>query len=357
MHCQKTASFGRCFDYGLQPPLNMTDTPPENQPDKIIIHMKQTLTYLCGLAAALLLVACHDDNAPATEEGTAKATFRIYTRANVSPGTDQQAALYVAERRQEDEQDELYCSARHDVGNGSYLLENLGGQWYKLAFVCVPNSVTLPDIPADHAFNNLLLDYTPVLKKQNQQEDADLAIYRHIIDRWLRPGEQLTEDVTLSRITGQLILDMGILKDQFPTQVTKIEIALTDVPSQVYLRNNANGEIIYPTDNGTGTYTYTYEQIQWDSNDHFRACLNLLPHTLKEAKVTVTLVDGTDKGITFSLVSGKHDGTEKADIVVFANTRTTVYFRGMEADEFEVRYAGFDGSGIGVADDEWNGWS
>jgi len=341
----------------------MTDTPPENQPDKIIIHMKQTLTYLCGLAAALLLVACQDDNAPATEEGTAQATFRIYTRANVSPGTDQQAALYVAERRQEDEQDELYCSARHDVGNGSYLLENLDGQWYKLAFVCVPNSVNLPDIPADHAFNDLLLDYTRVLNTQNQQEDADLAIYRHIIDRWLRPGEQLTEDVTLSRITGQLILDMGILKDQFPTQVTKIEITLKDVPSQVYLRDNADGEIIYPTDNGTGTYTYTYEQIQWDSNDHFRACLNLLPHTLKEAKVTVTLVDGTDEGeepdiLTFSLVSGHHNGTEeKADIAVLANTRTTVYFRGMEDNEFEVRYAGFDGSGIGVADDEWDGWS
>lgn len=340
----------------------MTDTPPENQPDKIIIHMKQTLTYLCGLAAALLLVACHDDNAPATEEGTAKATFRIYTRANVSPGTDQQAALYVAERRQEDEQDELYCSARHDVGNGSYLLENLGGQWYKLAFVCVPNSVTLPDIPADHAFNDLLLDYTPVLKTQNQQEDADLAIYRHIIDRWLRPGEQLTEDVTLSRITGQLILDMGILKDQFPSEVTKIEITLNEVPSKVYLRDNANGEILTNT-TSPSTYTYIYEQIQWDSNDHFRACLNLLPHTLKEAKVTVTLVDGTDEGeepdiLTFSLVSGHHNGTEeKADIAVLANTRTTVYFRGMEADEFEVRYAGFDGSGIGVADDEWNGWS
>ena len=339
----------------------MTDTPPENQPDKIIIHMKQTLTYLCGLAAALLLVACHDDNAPATEEGTAQATFRIYTRANVSPGTDQQAALYVAERRQEDEQDELYCSARHDVGNGSYLLENLSGQWYKLAFVCVLNSVTLPDI-TDHAFNDLLLDYTPVLKTQNQQEDADLAIYRHIIDRWLRPGEQLTEDVTLSRITGQLILDMGILKDQFPTQVTKIEIALADVPNKVYLRDNANGDIIYPTDNGTGTYTYTYEQIQWDDYTRFRACLNLLPHTLEDATVTVTLADGTGEGeepdiLTFSLVSGKHDGTgEKNPISVLANTRTTVYFRGMETDEFEVRYAGFDGSGIGVADDEWDGW-
>ena len=87
---------------------------------------------------------------------------------------------------------------------------------------------------------------------------------------------------------------MGILKDQFPTQVTKIEIALNAVPSKVYLRDNANGEIIYPTDNGTGTYTYTYTitSEQWDSNDPFRACLNLLPHTLKEAKVTVTLTDG-----------------------------------------------------------------
>lgn len=328
--------------------------------------MRQKLTYLCGLAALVLLAACQNDDLPNGGDhatGTAAATFHVFTRAAHQPDGNQEVRLYVAERRQENDQDELYASAIHDVSNGSFLLERMTAQWYKLAFIAVPDLLEekLPAIPADSAFNDLTLDYSPVLARNDQPEDddtEDLAIYRTVIDRWLMPDERLTEDVTLKRITGRLILDMGILNDQFPTRVTEIKVELAGVPSTVYLHDQGNGEIICEAPQPC---TYTYEDIDWDSKDHFRACFNLLPYTIgtddTEATVTVTLEgeNGTEVEIDFPLVQGKHNTDEANAIEIKPNVLTTVYFRGMESNEFEVRYAGFDGMSIEV-EDEWNGW-
>lgn len=328
--------------------------------------MRQKLTYLCGLAALVLLAACQNDDLPNGGDhttGTAAATFHVFTRAAQQPDGNQEVRLYVAERRQENDQDELYASAIHDVSNGSFLLERMTAQWYKLAFIAVPDLLEnkLPAIPADSAFNNLTLDYSPVLARNNQPEDddtEDLAIYRTVIDRWLMPDERLTEDVTLKRITGRLILDMGILNDQFPTRVTEIKVELAGVPSTVYLHDQGNGEIICKN---SQTRTYIFEDIDWDSKDHFRACFNLLPYTIgtddTKATVTVTLEgeNGTEVEIDFPLVQGKHNTGEANAIEIKPNVLTTVYFRGMESNEFEVRYAGFDGMSIEV-EDEWNGW-
>lgn len=328
--------------------------------------MRQKLTYLCGLAALVLLAACQNDDLPNGGDhttGTAAATFHVFTRAAQQPDGNQEVRLYVAERRQENDQDELYASAIHDVSNGSFLLERMTAQWYKLAFIAVPDLLEedLPAIPADSAFNDLTLDYSPVLTRNDQPEDddtEDLAIYRTVIDRWLMPDERLTEDVTLKRITGRLILDMGILNDQFPTRVTEIKVELAGVPSTVYLHDQGNGEIICKN---SQTRTYIFEDIDWDSKDHFRACFNLLPYTIgtddTKATVTVTLEgeNGTEVEIDFPLVQGKHNTGEANAIEIKPNVLTTVYFRGMESNEFEVRYAGFDGMSIEV-EDEWNGW-
>lgn len=328
--------------------------------------MRQKLTYLCGLAALVLLAACQNDDLPNGGDhttGTAAATFHVFTRAAQQPDGNQEVRLYVAERRQENDQNELYASAIHDVSNGSFLLERMTAQWYKLAFIAVPDLLEekLPAIPADSAFNNLTLDYSPVLARDDQPEDddtEDLAIYRTVIDRWLMPDERLTEDVTLKRITGRLILDMGILNDQFPTRVQEIKVELANVPSTVYLHDQGNGEIICEN---SQTHTYTFKDIDWDSKDHFRACFNLLPYTIgtddTKATVTVTLEgeNRTEVEIDFPLVQGKHNTGEANAIEIKPNVLTTVYFRGMESNEFEVRYAGFDGMSIEV-EDEWNGW-
>lgn len=365
--------------------------------------MKQKMTYLCGLAATLLLAtACQNEDTPAgPETQTASATFHIQTRAG--DGTHQ-TALYIAERKKENDQDELYCSDRQEITGETYTLTGMTAQWYKLAFISVPQGVALPDIPEDKAFNNLLLDYSPVLNNQNQGETDDLAIYRVIKDRWLMPGETLTEDAVLTRITGQLVLDMGILNDQFAGQVTKIEVTLTDVPYRVYLRDNANGKIIYPeADEGAAsqdegddtpqpeepityerkdfTYTFSINQTQWESRNNFKMYFNLLPFTVTGQKLeddpasgmpqasgcTVAITRCEDNqivpadGTAYETVTETYpliDGTS-GSIGIQANTRTTLRFNGLEDNEFVVRYDNFEdkNNGIGVADDEWNGWN
>ena len=349
--------------------------------------MKHRLTYLTALAAALLMASCtgDHDSLPTPQPQAGAATFRIFTRAQQGPDTDQEASLYVAERRKEDAEDELYCTAPpQDLGSGAYLIENMTAQWYKLAFVCVPRSVRLPEVAEGAAFNDITLDYTPVLERGTvapyddfQTADEDLAIYRAVIDRWLLPDSTLTEDVTLRRITGQLVLDMGVLKDQFAGQVTQIEVTLADIPSQVYLRDNANGEIIpaaTETTEAYNNYTYTFpiSPEQWESNDNFLMYFNLLPCTLggtegeeagnsPTAKVTITRYGDNETaenatGDTMTEETYTLSSTRTGSIDIKSNTRTLVYFNGVENDEFVVRYAGFEGSGIGVDDDEWDGW-
>ena len=332
--------------------------------------MKQKLTYLCTLAALLTATACTHDDAPApggTTEGTASAAFHIQTRADgTGIGQGQHAWLYLAERLpQLPDNEKLYCDKRYNVGNGAYLIENLTAQWYKMAFICLPEGVKAPE-PAEsnHEFNDYVIDYSPVLTNQDAlNPDKDLAIYRQVIDRWLLPDKTLKEDVTLTRITGQLVLDMGILKDQFPGKVSQIKVTLTGVPQKVYLHDNGNGKILYP-DNAIMTkslpYPFTISQETWESNDHFRVYLDLLPFDLTDATVEVKHEDETEDGATieFPLVSGHHSGEgDKETISVKANTRTTVYFRGMEDNEFEVRYAGFDNLSIDVDGGDWDGWN
>lgn len=319
--------------------------------------MKQKLTYLCTLAALLTATACTHDEAPApggTTEGTASAAFHIQTRADgTGIGQNQHAWLYLAERPSHLESEEgPHCLGRYNVSNGSYLIENLRAQWYKMAFICLPECVKAPE--ADEDYNSLVIDYSNALLPISQ--GTDKAIYRKIIDRWLMPGEVLKEEVKLTRITGQLILNMGILKDQFPKKVVSIKVDLGQLYQKVYLRDNGNGEILFP-DNAAAvnTISYLHQNLNWESNDPFETTYDLLPKSLDDAKVTVTL-EG-DESYTFKLVSGHHNGTgEQPTISIKPNTRTTVYFRGMEDEEFEVRYDGFDGQEIDV-DEDWNGWN
>lgn len=354
--------------------------------------MKHRLTYLTTLAAALLLASCTNDNdgTPAPDPQTGSATFRISTRAGQQgPPAGQHAALYVAERRPESGKDEPICiTPVQDLGSGAFLLENMTAQWYKLAFVCAPQNVILEDVVEDSIFNNIKLDYSPVLERGTsddpdnfQPPDEELGIFREVIDRWLLPDKQLQEDVTLHRITGQLILNMDVLKEQFAGQVTNISVTLADLHTKVYLHDNSNGEIIYPTDaDSTYTYNFPVSTEEWESNEDYEMCFNLLPDTLSGNYVEETTndeVEGSyititrcpegktpaevdaDETLEFDTEKYPLVSTKGSGIVIKANTRTHVYFNGVESGEFVVRY--FDlgnpgGGGIGVADDEWNGW-
>ena len=327
--------------------------------------MKQKLTYLCGLAATLLLAAActNDDPLPAPEQETGSATFHIDTRAT---GDGQTKYLYVAQRPTENNDEALECIDLQTLTGESFTLENMTARWYKLAFVSVPQEATVDtDITSNPDFNTYVINYDEVLKKQNQGKDDDLAIYRQVIDRWLMPGENQDEAVTLTRLTGQLILNMGKLIDQFPGQVTNITVTLTDVPNQIYVHDNANGEII-PAGT-TAKYTYSYDVEDPTSENDFVMYFNLLPFTLK-GYLTKEDEEGTEVcrvAITYKEGEGEEEKTdtktyplrgEGGAISIQRNTQTYVYFNGLESDEFVVRYDIPTDGGINVDGDEWNGW-
>ena len=194
--------------------------------------MKQKLTYLCGLAATLLLAAActNDDPLPAPEQETGSATFHIDTRAT---GDGRTTHLYVAQRPTENNDEALECIDHQILTGESFTLADMTARWYKLAFVSVPSEAAVSTPEDGKEYNDYVIDYSGVLSKQNQGKNDDLAIYRQVIDRWLMPGKNRDEDVTLTRLTGQLILNMGKLIDQFPGQVTNLTVTLTDVPNQV----------------------------------------------------------------------------------------------------------------------------
>lgn len=333
--------------------------------------MKQKLTYLCGLAATLLLAAActNDDPLPAPEQETGSATFHIDTRATGDDGrTTHTTHLYVAQRPTENNDEALECIDHQILDGNSFTLADMTARWYKLAFVSVPQGATVnADITSNPDFNTYVINYDEVLKQQHQGEgeDDDLAIYRQVIDRWLMPGENLDETVTLTRLTGQLILNMGKLIDQFPGQVTNITVTLTDVPNQVYVHDNANGEII-PTGT-TAEYTYSYDVDKSMNEKDFIMYFNLLPFTLK-GYLTKEDEEGTEVcrvAITYNYKEGEETKTDTetyplrgkdSEITIQRNTQTYVYFNGLESDEFVVRYDIPTDGGIGVDNDDWDGW-
>lgn len=339
--------------------------------------MKRKTIYFCTLAALMMLPACNNnDEVPAVsaEKETVMLSGTVSRADGSGIPTGHHAKLYVAERKAEDPQEELYCDKAYPITD-SYSLTGTGmfAQWYKLAFVSVPESVELPGVPSGNAFNNLVLDYSSVLGNQDEHQGDDLAIYRANIDRWLMPDETLEENVTMKRITGQLVLDMGVLEDQFPSTVSKIEVHLPGVPAQVYIRDNADGSVIT-----TGEYNCEYSFIP-SLQGEYAMYFNFLPCTLEDgviSKVEGTETETPDAGsksraestysATGSYIKVTYGETEVLyaikstqegqPIEIKPNVKTTVYFNGMENGEFEVRYAGFEGTEIGVEED-WNGWN
>ena len=214
------------------------------------------------VSAAVMLSGCTNDSdvLPEGEGGT--MTFQLSTRAGNGIGEGQQVRLFVAERAQEHSgfpgevhpapdqygeipdyeqpEEDLHVVETIDLGGSSYQVTGLYGQWYKFAFVCTPTiegkELFGPETEADkepnHDFGECYIDYAPVLDYQednlNTAQDEDLAIYRKVIDRWADAYSPLTEDVTLTRQTGELVLNMGIPADQFDGEVHHFKITNAD---------------------------------------------------------------------------------------------------------------------------------
>ena len=352
------------------------------------------------LATVLAFTACSgEDDLPLQEEQDLVGTVCFSVTRTVEggsvrqPSPYQQTRAFVAERVQEHNpsgNEALHCGLedRSFLANSLFLKEGLTLQWYKFAFVCVPNIQNIDgltisgkqmysDLNAAEGsdqqttcdFTRLWVDYSQVLDLQQKDYDAlanldyDFHLYRGIVNRWTTQDndpdvDDQQEKVVMKRITGLLHIDMGILSDQFEHPVESIEVNLY-TPERVYVHDNAaidgEGQVL-TTENRYLTYTYEVnEELQTSETKHCLFDIALLPGELIGATLTVHCSNsqGENSDETFLLAGG-----DAQTISIKPNVRTSVLFNGMYSNEFEVRYAGFnDNTDTPVVsvpgDDEW----
>lgn len=323
---------------------------------------------IIGLTLVSLIAAgCSKNDFPATDEGQMQAVFKIESRADGTETLkDECLRMFIADRRQEhDNTETLHCGEnwRIDLNTNSYELSGMTAQWYKFAFVSVPNCAGVVDgqslfTVAEGAdektcdFNELAIDYAPVLKAQQTESNRTsvdkLDVWRAVMNRWLQPDQVLTENVTMQRLTGRLELNLGIPEDQFRAEVASIAVTLNGVPQKFLIHDENEGKII--TQN-TESYTFAYTKIPCNEGTDYVVTLALPPHEIQAALV-VTYTDSSIQPEVYQIVD-----SNKEAVSIKANTKTTILFNGMETGEFEVRYAGFNNDAVINVDDEWNGWS
>ena len=99
---------------------------------------------IIGLTLMSLMAAgCSENDSPAADERQVQAVFKIESRADGTETlTDECLRMFIADRRQEhDNTEALHCGEdwRIDLTTNRYELSGMTAQWYKFAFVSVPN--------------------------------------------------------------------------------------------------------------------------------------------------------------------------------------------------------------------------
>lgn len=348
--------------------------------------------WIMALAGITLMTACNSEQADDPTTGEPAVSFQLSRSGELE---NQLVRVLIAERSADNTtatDGGLYCGLdkRYFLAGDAttFLAEKLKLQWYKFTFMGVPDiegkiegEKLFSDVSAEAGseaattkdFSKLLVDYSPMLELQEQEGSNvsttyDLNLYRGVVERWMtRPSDDGVvpeETVTMKRITGEFTLDMGILQDQFEHKVAAITLSLK-VPQRVYVYDNyreyadentvENESSVFVEGDYEMVYTYSVsEDLAVSTTDHCQLILNLLPCTLEGALI-VDFVQPDGATVAPQQYPIRSDEASAA-VEIKPNVRTTLLFNGMHQREFEVRYAGFDGSGIGVADDEWNGW-
>lgn len=335
-------------------------------------------TYLYPLLAGLIcLASCTNEDAPMEQPKEAAATFCIDTRGEI--GQNRLARLYIGERKPEhftEDPTHLHVNRIVDFSGGSVTVEELKPQWYKFAFVSVPNTGSGTDIftettPGDGScdLNDQMIDYKPVFLQgvgsymedpKNENSNVTLHatpdgdIFRKVINRWTESEKTVSENIMMNRLNGQLVIDMGVLEDQFDCDnfsqdAVTVTVTVNDLPTRLYITDNDVDEI---------KTADIYKSMSWqtkprpnvvnpqDPKLHHVIYINLLPATLS-GSVTVK----TPKGeFTYPL-----QGTTSQPVIK-ANTRTRLTFNGVPDGMFQVQYAGYEDTQIDVDDDAWDGW-
>lgn len=349
--------------------------------------------WIMALAGITLMTACNSEQADDPTTGEPAVSFQL-SRSGESE--NQLVRVLIAERSADNTtatDGGLYCGLdkRYFLASGAtaFLAEKLKLQWYKFAFMGVPDiegkiegEKLFLDVSAEAGsevattkdFSKLLVDYTSVLNLQVKEKEQDAAskynlnLYRGVANRWMtRPseaGDIPEETVVMKRITGEFKLDMGVLQDQFEHTVSDIVLSLK-VPNRVYVYDNYREYVnnddedsesdVYVDGNYTMEYKYNVSSdLAQSETEHCEIILDLLPCTLV-ATLQINFVQPKSGSIEPQRYE-IHSDEASSLVEIKPNVRTTLLFNGMHKGEFEVRYAGFDGSSIGVADDDWNGW-
>ena len=333
-------------------------------------------TYLYPLLAGLLCLAgCTGDDTPMEQPEETAATFRIDTRGEIGP--NRLARLYIGERKPEhftEDPTHLHVNRIVDFSGGSVTVEDLKPQWYKFAFVSVPDidgtDIFTETTPGKGScdLNDQMIDYKPVFLQgvgsymmENPKEEnntSNIAIYstpdgdifRKVENYWLQSGNN-TINVELNRLNGQLEIDMGVLEDQFEHEVTQITLQVEDTPTRLYITDNDVDEI-KTADPKTFTWTTKPDKNEpeegKDPENHHKLTVNLLPGTLSGS---ITVMTEAGEEFTYPLT-----GLNAPSLSIKQNTRTVLEFNGVQNNYFTVRYAGYADSGINVDDDAWDGW-
>lgn len=347
--------------------------------------------FLMVFAVITLMNACNCEKVDDPNTGEPAVSFQL-SRSGESE--NQLIRVLIAERSADNTtatDGGLYCAfdKRYFLASDAttFLAEKLKLQWYKFVFMGVPDiegkiegeklfSDVSAEVDSEAAttkdFSKLLVDYTSVLDLQRSEQDAaatyDLNLYRGVANRWMtRPsgnGEVPNENITMKRITGEFKLDMGVLQDQFEHTVYDIVLSLK-VPNRVYVYDNYREYVnnddedsesdVYVDGNYTMEYKYNVSSdLAQSETEHCEIILDLLPCTLV-ATLQINFVQPESGSIEPQRYE-IHSDEASSLVEIKPNVRTTLLFNGMHKGEFEVRYAGFDGSSIDVAEDDWNGW-
>ena len=327
--------------------------------------MKKGILYYSILfcTAAMFAAGCTESEHPAGMEEDTAVTFCLTRATGIVEG--RLARLYIGERKPEHSSEALHCNSFHDFSGATVQVSGLLRQWYKFVFLSVPeiagvgDDVFTEEIPGDGTcdMNKLMIDYMPVLEQSAGTEFpvaalSDGDIFRKVINRWMESGEISEENVEMTRLNGQLEIDMGILEDQFDGSVEKIVLEIADTPTRIYITDNDRGEIKTAGLETVSWTTRPYHNVTGANQDpvsHHKISVNLLPGALT-GSITVRMTGGED--YVYPLV-----GDNDASLSIKANTRTKLEFNGLREGYFTVRYAAYADAGIDVGDDAWDGWN
>ena len=349
--------------------------------DKLSFNNNKMKTYLYPLLAGLICLAgCTNEDAPLEQPEETAATFRINTRGDI--GENRLARLYIGERKPEhftEDPTHLHVNRIVDFSGGSVTVEELKPQWYKFAFVSVPDingtDIFTETTPGKGScdLNDQMIDYKPVFRQgvgsymmEDPKEEGNTSniaihatpdgdIFRKVINRWTESGKTVNETVTMNRLNGQLVIDMGVLEDQFDCDgfmegSVTVTVTVNDLPTRLYITDNDVDEIktadIYKSMSWETKPTPNIISDTQDPKLHHVIYINLLPGTLS-GSVTVTTPEGE---FTYPL-----QGT-MGQPVIKPNTRTRLTFNGVSDGMFQVQYAGYEDTQIDVDDDAWDGW-